>query len=220
MTDDLPLDECSPALTIAAGSASWSAYSGATMGTSLRRDIEHRPVFLDASGRRQRRLRVAGAILVAPAVGYVGLLLSAVLGGPTINSPFLPLPDPLAVVAAQHPKATPTSVRTSGPARPPAVDVASIQRPSGAGPTFPVARPIPVALTTSSVITAPTPASAPMSTPVATALPTQATGRPTSLPTQATGRPTSLPTQANAAKTAPGRPTSLPIPPRRPIKTP
>lgn len=51
-----------------------------------------RPVFLDASGRRQRRVRRFGRLLVIPAAGYVALLLSAALGGPTVSSPYLPLP--------------------------------------------------------------------------------------------------------------------------------
>ncbi|MFK0282309.1 hypothetical protein ACIQVL_17835 [Streptomyces sp. NPDC090499] len=57
-------------------------------------DDSVRPVFVDASGRRQRRVRRAARLLVIPAVGYVVLLISTVLGGPTISSPFVPLPDP------------------------------------------------------------------------------------------------------------------------------
>lgn len=57
-----------------------------------------RPVFLDASGRRQRRVRRFGRLLVVPAAGYVALLLSAALGGPTVSSPYLPLPE-----ASDHP---------------------------------------------------------------------------------------------------------------------
>lgn len=56
------------------------------------RRVPERPVFVDASGRRQRRVRRIGRILVVPAVAYVGLLASTLLGGPTINSPWLPLP--------------------------------------------------------------------------------------------------------------------------------
>lgn len=52
-----------------------------------------RPVFVDASGRRQRTVRRLGRILVVPAAGYVALLLSSALGGPTISSPYLPLPE-------------------------------------------------------------------------------------------------------------------------------
>ncbi|MEY9870761.1 hypothetical protein ABH931_000215 [Streptacidiphilus sp. MAP12-33] len=58
------------------------------------RRVPERPVFVDASGRRQRRVRLIGRVLVVPAVGYIGLLVSTLLGGPTINSPYLPLPAP------------------------------------------------------------------------------------------------------------------------------
>ncbi|MFJ6761106.1 hypothetical protein ACIQNK_39650 [Streptomyces sp. NPDC091273] len=48
------------------------------------------PVFVDRSGRRQRRVRRWGYLLVVPAVAYVVLLMSTLLGGPTFQSPFLP----------------------------------------------------------------------------------------------------------------------------------
>lgn len=51
------------------------------------------PVFVDASGRRQRRVRRLGRLLVVPAAVYVALLVSTLLGGPTIHSPLVPLPD-------------------------------------------------------------------------------------------------------------------------------
>ncbi|MEU6656101.1 hypothetical protein ABZ904_43820 [Streptomyces sp. NPDC046900] len=52
-----------------------------------------RPVFVDSSGRRQRRVLRAAQLLVIPAGGYVALLISALLGGPTLNAPFVPQPD-------------------------------------------------------------------------------------------------------------------------------
>ncbi|MBM9507965.1 hypothetical protein ITX44_26130 [Streptomyces sp. KK5PA1] len=52
-----------------------------------------RPVFVDASGRRQRTVRRLGRFLVVPAAGYIALLLSSAFGGPTISSPYLPLPE-------------------------------------------------------------------------------------------------------------------------------
>ncbi|MGW7403243.1 hypothetical protein ACWGI9_05825 [Streptomyces sp. NPDC054833] len=52
-----------------------------------------RPVFVDSSGRRQRRVLRAARLLVIPAGGYVALLISALLGGPSISSPFVPQPD-------------------------------------------------------------------------------------------------------------------------------
>lgn len=58
------------------------------------RRVRHaaRPVFVDASGRRQRRVRRLGYLLVIPAAAYVALLLSTVLGGPSVDSPYLPVP--------------------------------------------------------------------------------------------------------------------------------
>lgn len=72
-------------------------------------------MFVDASGRRQRRVRRAGRILAIPAAGYVVLLLSTALGGPSVNAPYLPLP-----AAPHHAKpaattgdlATPTGAAT------------------------------------------------------------------------------------------------------------
>ncbi|MGI5133595.1 MULTISPECIES: hypothetical protein [unclassified Streptomyces] len=52
-----------------------------------------RPVFVDSSGRRQRRVLRAARLLVIPAGGYVALLISTLLGGPTLNAPFVPQPD-------------------------------------------------------------------------------------------------------------------------------
>ncbi|WP_225832406.1 hypothetical protein [Streptomyces sp. NK08204] len=52
-----------------------------------------RPVFVDSSGRRQRRVLRAARLLVIPAGGYVALLISTLLGGPSVSSPFVPQPD-------------------------------------------------------------------------------------------------------------------------------
>jgi hypothetical protein len=43
------------------------------------------PVFVDASGRRQQTLKVAGILGVLVAVGYLCVLVSTVLGGPTCS---------------------------------------------------------------------------------------------------------------------------------------
>ncbi|MFF7751942.1 hypothetical protein ACFZCP_22415 [Streptomyces sp. NPDC007971] len=75
-----------------------------------------RPVFVDSSGRRQRRVRRAARLLVIPAGVYVVLLISTLLGGPSISSPFVPQ------AGSTHP-ATPratapgTSSGTGHPAR-------------------------------------------------------------------------------------------------------
>ncbi|MFE0509138.1 hypothetical protein [Streptomyces sp. NPDC058964] len=64
-----------------------------------------RPVFVDSSGRRQRRVLRAARLLVIPAGGYVALLISAVLGGPSLSAPFVPQPD----------SAHPSTHRTAAP---------------------------------------------------------------------------------------------------------
>lgn len=63
-----------------------------TVPDSPESDAE-RPVFVDSSGRRQRRVLRVARLLVIPAGGYVALLISSLLGGPSISSPFVPLPD-------------------------------------------------------------------------------------------------------------------------------
>ena len=85
------------------------------MDRNIKRERETRPVFVDASGRRQRGLRVAGGFVVVPAVGYLIVLTSAVLVGPTILVPFLPLavPPPAADVSAQ-PRVLPHGQTTTG----------------------------------------------------------------------------------------------------------
>ncbi|MFC5907881.1 hypothetical protein ACFP3V_11715, partial [Streptacidiphilus monticola] len=50
------------------------------------------PVFVDTTGRRRRLVVQGGRLLAVPALGYLGLVVSTLLGGPTIDSPLLPLP--------------------------------------------------------------------------------------------------------------------------------
>lgn len=192
-----------------------------------------RPVFVDASGRRHRGLRAAGAIVVVPAVGYVSVLLSAVLGGPTIHSPFLPLPPPLPRAAAPQILPVPTAPSTTAPSKgaagqPSAVDLASTQQRRASQ------RPIAILLTQSLLAEPPAPAGG-----RSTDLPklVVATGEPPPLPTPAasepltalpppsarTGRPTALPTPSAATArptpaSARGETHVLPTPPRRPVK--
>ena len=49
-----------------------------------------RPVFLDSTGRRHRTIRRAGAVLAVPAVGYLVLMASSLLGGPRLGHPARP----------------------------------------------------------------------------------------------------------------------------------
>ncbi|MEU1284132.1 hypothetical protein [Kitasatospora sp. NPDC005856] len=88
------------------------------------------PVFVDASGRRQRRIRRLGAALAVPAGGYLVLLASTLLGGPTVNAPFLPVPQPPAPSAPSR-AATPSAVPSAAP---------EAAAPPGAPPTVAPAR--------------------------------------------------------------------------------
>jgi len=79
-----------------------------------------RPVFVDSSGRRQRRVLRAAKLLVLPAGGYLALLVSTLLGGPSISSPFVPQPDPThptppRATAPDSPSGTRPSARGASP---------------------------------------------------------------------------------------------------------
>ncbi|WP_199881381.1 hypothetical protein [Streptomyces sp. CB03911] len=85
---------------------------------------EPAPVFVDASGRRQRQVRRFGRLLVVPAVGYVILLVSTLLGGPTVQSPFLP--------SAQAPRPSVSSPPAAPEAPSPTVEAQPSDRPAPA----------------------------------------------------------------------------------------
>ena len=133
-----------------------------------------RPVFVDSSGRRQRRVLRAARLLVIPAGGYVALLISTLLGGPSISSPFVPQPDSThpATPRATAPDASPGTGHSAGSASPTAV-----QRNSG-----PAVRKTP----------GPTDRSAASTAPAATSGPTAASTRITS--------PTSTPASASKGR--------------------
>ncbi|WP_371501150.1 hypothetical protein OG871_30170 [Kitasatospora sp. NBC_00374] len=79
------------------------------------------PVFVDSSGRRQRLVRRLGRLLVIPAAGYVVLLVSTLLGGPTVHSPLLPAaqaPHPVPAPPAAPQSAGPTAEVSGTPAPP------------------------------------------------------------------------------------------------------
>nr|BFD89607.1 hypothetical protein KitaXyl93_09670 [Kitasatospora sp. Xyl93] len=94
------------------------------------------PVFVDASGRRQRRIRRLGVALAVPAGGYLVLLASTLLGGPTVSAPFLPIPQPAAPSAPAR-AATPSAAPSAAPeaaAPPDAPPTAAPARQTGPGP--------------------------------------------------------------------------------------
>ncbi|MFD0272710.1 hypothetical protein ACFVHB_02225 [Kitasatospora sp. NPDC127111] len=164
------------------------------------------PVFVDSSGRRQRRVRRLGLVLAVPAAGYLVLLASTVLGGPTVNAPFLPLPAaPSAAAPApaeQPPDPEPTITGTPGPD--------SVQ-PGSARATAPDHRnSTPETATTRP----PAPAAGPSAPPPA-ATPGgngngNATGAPTAAPTPGHGRPTDAPGNSGNTGGKAGKPSPTP----------
>jgi hypothetical protein len=107
------------------------------------------PVFVDASGRRLRQVKLIGLGALGLVSGYVILLLVAFIGGPNIAAPYLPLPPAPAVPAARvlPPSPSPPASNAAGlpgreaePAQPAAP--AAFQAPVTAPSAVPVARPI------------------------------------------------------------------------------
>lgn len=111
-----------------------------------------RPVFVDASGRRQRRVMRAARLLVIPAGGYVALLISTVLGGPGVGAPFVPQSD------AAH-RATPRVTASDSPSAP-SHSARSVNSAAGHADSRPAARqtspPVRTTALTASATTAPT----------------------------------------------------------------
>ncbi|MFE2168153.1 hypothetical protein ACFXB3_24310 [Streptomyces sp. NPDC059447] len=151
---------------------------------------ESSPVFVDSSGRRQRRVRRLGWLLVVPAVAYVVLVLSSLFGGPTLRSPFLPAPRGVDAAPSKPPAAEPGPSASAAPRR-------------TAGPTGP-ASPVPAAAVSAAAAPAkPADGNGPGTAP--TARPTRAAtgaapspgpnghGRPTAPPGQGGGKPTAKP---------------------------
>ncbi|MFF3600264.1 RodZ family helix-turn-helix domain-containing protein [Kitasatospora indigofera] len=153
-----------------------------------RGSAEPAPVFVDASGRRQRRVRRFGRLLVVPAVGYVILLVSTLLGGPTVQSPFLP-----SAQAPRPPVSTPPAAPTTAS---PTAEARASTGPAPGKAAAPAGRTVPAP-------TATAPETAPAGASVAPA--TTAPGNSDSLPTGAAGhgKPTSAPGRS-------GKPTAKP----------
>ena len=85
---------------------------------------------MDASGRRLRRVKLAGLAAAALVTGYLVLLLVAFIGGSNVAAPYLPLPVPAAGDRPAPPanpagNGAPAAEPTGGPAAPPAVEQAA-----------------------------------------------------------------------------------------------
>jgi hypothetical protein len=74
-----------------------------------------KPVFVDSSGHRHRKIRRLGLVVAVPAVGYLVLLASSVLGGPQVDTPLIPLPEAAKQQPAPKVKTTQQPVDTPEP---------------------------------------------------------------------------------------------------------
>lgn len=126
----------------------------------------------------------AARLLVIPAGGYVALLISAVLGGPSISSPFVPQPD------STHP-ATPRA--TAPDSSPGTGHSAGSVSPTAARKNFrPAAQKTPAP--------GPTDRAAASTAPAVTSGPTAAPTRITSPTSTAASAPASAPASTSTSK--------------------
>ncbi|MFJ4923919.1 hypothetical protein [Streptomyces sp. NPDC088725] len=103
-------------------------------GRETVRDVTDRPVFVDASGRRSKKLRRAGWVVTLACAGYAVTLAIALVGGSS-SAPWLPLPGHKELPG---PADQPTSDRVD--VRPGPVSGA----PAGTAPGDPAASPAPM----------------------------------------------------------------------------
>lgn len=156
------------------------------------------PVFVDPTGRRHRTIRRAGALLAVPAGGYVVLLISSLLGGPSLDTPLIPLPEAVRPASRPQPATEPSAPSVGDPVAPVVVESADTERTASPTSTSPAPTAVPSTPATFSPSTA-TPSTTDPSTP----------GRPTEPPTASTTAP---PTSTATASTPERRPT---VPPGR-----
>jgi hypothetical protein len=166
------------------------------------------PVFVDATGRRHRTIRRAGAFLAVPAVGYVVVLASSLLGGPTVDTPLIPLPDAVRPVAGPRPVVTSPPGHRGETPQPKETTGTSDDTPTPTRTDDPTASPTTAPSTpatrliTGPTVTPSTRQTSSTTTPTATKPP-----RPGS-----TLSPTSIPTRATPPQATPGhrKPTAPP----------
>ncbi|WP_154676185.1 hypothetical protein [Amycolatopsis benzoatilytica] len=100
---------------------------------------EEGPVFVDGSGQRRSRVRRFGWFLAAPALAYLVLLVSTLLGGPGLPRAILPLPDsalPGNHAAPEQTEAPGSTAPTSSPAvHSRAPEASRTTRPAAVGTT-------------------------------------------------------------------------------------
>ncbi|MGX5714677.1 hypothetical protein [Arthrobacter sp. MAHUQ-56] len=126
------------------------------------------PVFVDASGRRLRRVQLLGLGVLGLVAAYVVLVLAAFIGGSGVSAPFLPVPA--AAGAHDLPTAPPVSPE---PGPRPADGLPGPAVPAVIGSPAAVAVDAPAAPPVDSAAAAPTAPAAPVAAPVATAVPAE-----------------------------------------------
>ncbi|MEV5012658.1 MULTISPECIES: hypothetical protein [unclassified Streptomyces] len=154
-----------------------------------------RPVFVDSSGRRQRRVLRAARLLVIPAGGYVALLVSTVLGGPSLSAPFVPQTGSAhpATPRVTAPDASPGTGHSAGSMGPTAAQKNSrptaAQKTSGSTDrsTGSAAAPAPTAAPTAIASPTSTPTAAPTSKPASRPTASKSASRPTTSKGRAIG---------------------------------
>ncbi|HEY3001506.1 MAG TPA: hypothetical protein VGJ44_04085 [Kribbellaceae bacterium] len=142
-------------------------------------------IFVDPTGRRRRIARRGAVVIAALAVGYLGLLVSTVLGGPSVHTPLIPVPKAARPESKPQPTVTPSEVANS---------------------PQPTATPMPSGSQTLTPSASPTPARTQPPVATVTPSPTPTTGKPTTPP----GSPTT-----HGTTTGPGRTNSPTVKPTR-----
>ena len=148
------------------------------------------PVFVDASGRRLRRVKLVGLGALGLVAGYVILLLVAFIGGSNVAAPYLPLtagpaahdlppstpaPDsPAAGLQASEPRSAEPAARAAvqGP-------VTAVQAPVAPASAVPLAPPIDTAAMQPAAPVAPVATPAPSTAPTAPGMSGTAPGQTT-----------------------------------------
>jgi len=150
------------------------------------------PVFVDSTGHRHRTIRRAGALLAVPAVAYLVLLGSSLLGGPRMDTPLIPLPESARRQPAPRPQETNPPIQ--------AVDTPKPEKTSASPDpsTEPGSTPTPTATPVVS-----TPTIAPVTTTASPTAGGKSTTAPTAPPSTGHGRPSAPP---GRTKTPPSKP--------------
>lgn len=146
------------------------------------------PVFVDSSGRRLRRVKLVGLGALGVVAGYVALLLVALIGGPNVAAPYLPLPA--AVGTGSLPSSPPppdagAPQDAEGPAAVPGAP-AALQVPVAAPQPVPAQPPVSAAAVPPAAPAVPAVGAEPAARPTAPGMSGSAPGANDSAPGQAT----------------------------------